>query len=73
MPPVNEALVHSCRLDTESATKLKALTSEYYRLRNCWCFNYPYNALLVLKGLMNYARQCAISAFLYNSCNSNKC
>ena len=30
MPPVNKALVHSFRLDTESATELKALTSEYY-------------------------------------------
>ena len=29
MPPVNKALVRSCRLDTESAIKLKALTSKY--------------------------------------------
>ena len=32
MPPVNEALVRSCRLDTESA--IKALTRKYYCLRN---------------------------------------
>ena len=72
MPPVNEALVRSCLLDTESVTKLKALACEYYKLHNCWYF-FPYDALLVLKGLMNYVRQRAISAFSYNSCNSNEC
>ena len=73
MPPVNKALVRSCLLDTESVTKLKALASEYYPLHNCWRFNFPYDALLVLKGLMNYVRQRAISAFSYISCNSNEC
>ena len=73
MPPVNKALVRSCLLDTESVTKLKALASEYYQLHNCWCFNFPYDVLLVLKGLMNYGGQRAISAFSYNSCNSNEC
>ena len=73
MPPVKEALVRSCLLDTESVTKLKALASEYYQLHNCWCLNFPYDALLVLEGLMNYERQRAISAFSYNSCNSNEC
>ena len=34
MPPVNKALVRSCRLDTESPVKLKALTSKCYCLRN---------------------------------------
>ena len=73
MPPVNKALVHSCRLDAESVAKLKALVSEYYQLHNSWCFNFPYDAVLVLEGLMNYGRQRAISAFSYNSCNSNEC
>ena len=73
MPPVNKALVRSCRLDTESVTKLKALASEYYQLHKCWCFNFPCDALLVLKGLMNYGRQRAISEFSYNSCNFNEC
>ena len=73
MPPVNKALVHSCRLGAESVTKLKALVSEYYQLHNCWRFNFPYDALLVLKGLMNYGRQRAIRTFSYNSCNSNEC
>ena len=73
MPPVNKALVRSYRLDTESVTKLKALASENYQLHNCWCFNFPYDALLVLKRLMNYVRQRAIIAFSNNSCNSNEC
>ena len=73
MPPVNKALVRSCRLDTESVTNLKALASEYYQLHNCRCFNFSYDALLVLKGLMNYGRQRSIGAFSYNSCNSNEC
>ena len=30
LPPVNKALVRSCRLDSESAIRLKALTSKYY-------------------------------------------
>ena len=34
MPPANKALVRSCRLDTESAIRLKALTRKYYCLRN---------------------------------------
>ena len=34
MPPVNKALVRLCRLDTESAIRLKALTRKYYWLRN---------------------------------------
>ena len=33
-PPVNKALVRSCRLDTVSAIRLKALTRKYYCLRN---------------------------------------
>ena len=53
MPPVNKALVRSCLLDAESATKLKALTGDYYQWHNCWCFDFLYDALLVLKGLMN--------------------
>ena len=73
MPPVNKALVRSRLLDAEAVTELKALTKEYYRLHNCWCFDFPYDTLLVLKGLLKYARQCAISAFPYNSCSSNKC
>ena len=73
MSLVNKALVRSCLWDAESVTKLKALAGEYYQLHNCWCFNFPYDALLVLKGLMNYDRQRAISASSYNSCNPNEC
>ena len=73
MPPVNKALVRSCLLDAEFATKLKAQASDYYQLHNCWCFSFPYDALLVLKGLMKYGRQRATSAFSYNSCNPNQC
>ena len=73
MPPVNTALVRSCLLDTESVTKLKTLASDYYQMHNCWCFDFPHDALLVLRGLMNHGRQRAISAFSYNSCNPNQC
>ena len=73
MPTVNKALVRSRLLDAEAVTELKALTRKYYRLHNCWYFDCPYDTFLVLKGLMKYARQCAISAFPYKSCNSNKC
>ena len=73
MPPVNKALVRSCLLDAESATKSKALAGDYYQWHDCWCFDFLYDALLVLKGLMNYGRQRATSAFSYNSCNPNQC
>ena len=73
MPPVKKALVHSRLLDTEAVTELKALTREYYRLHNCWCFDFPNDAFLVLKGLMNYGRQRATSVFSYISCNPNQC
>ena len=60
-------------IGAESATKLKALASDYYQLHNCWCFDFPYDALLVLKGLRNYDRQRATGAFSYVSCNPNQC
>ena len=40
MPPVKKALVRSCLLDAESATKFNALTGDLYQGHNCWYFDF---------------------------------